>query len=209
MSDAPPVEAGTRLLGSSAPLPPSSSLHRLREWLQEGRQGTSIPLAKAPLTRRARVVTAGLRGQGPLRAALAQFLDKKGHTLLPALADLMLARLFRPRLQRRRQIFPPSDSALIRRHLAARAPVLSRRDRRRAPPSVATTQALQRLKRALRSSLVTYIPYQQGEWWVLFRAERVSGAQTLSIACASSTIASNNAASRCKRPALCRLFVTE
>jgi len=191
MSDAPPVEAGTRLLGSSAPLSPSSSLHRVREWLQEGPQGASIPLAKAPLTRRARVVTAGFRGQGPLRAAFAQFLDKKGHTLLPALADLMLARLFRPRLQGRRQIFPPSDSALIRRHLAARAPVLSRRDRRRAPPSVATTQALQRLKRALRSSLVTYIPYQQGEWWVLLCAERVPGAQTMSIACFNPPLGAN------------------
>ena len=56
---------------------------------------------------------------------------------------------------------------------------------------MATTQALQRLKRALHSSLVTYIPYQQGEWWVLLRAERVSGAQTMSIACFNPPLGAN------------------
>ena len=83
------------------------------------------------------------------------------------------------------QILPPSDSTLIRCHLAARAhtPALAFRDRRWVPTPAATNQALARQRQALRASLVTYIPYQQGEWWVLLQAQRAPGTQDMTITC--------------------------
>ena len=58
-------------------------------------------MSKASLTKAAWEAVAEFRDRGPVRIALAQFLNKKGHNLLPALADLLLARLFRPKLQKK------------------------------------------------------------------------------------------------------------
>ena len=139
-SDSPPGEAlevemqqstlqPEMLSGSDdAHVPPDSPFHFLRLGLREGCRGMRSPLQSATLTKAAWVAAADFRDRGPARAALSQFLHKKGHYLLPALADLLLARLFTPRLQEKQQILSPSDTVLICRYLSARvrAPALTR-----------------------------------------------------------------------------------
>ena len=167
------------------PVPLDSPFRSLRLWLREGLRGKPSPLQSATLTKAARVAMAEFRNRGPVWAALSQFLHKKGHSLLPALADLLLARLFRPRLKERQRILSPSDSSLICRYLSARArvPAVARRDRRGATTPRDTSEALARLRKALRESWVTYIPYQQGGWWVLLRAQRAEGSLDMTITC--------------------------
>ena len=53
----------------------------------------------------------------------------------------------------------------------------------RAPRDGPTTQALAALKRALRTSRVCLLPYQEGGWWVLFRVAHYVEQDSVSIAC--------------------------
>ena len=71
----------------------------------------------------------------------------------------------------------------MRRHLRPRIGERAKRARVRAPIDVPTSQALAALKRALRTSRVCLLPYQEGGWWVLFRVARYADQDSVSIAC--------------------------
>ena len=172
------------LAAASVPLVlPRAALTQLCSWLARGQQGAEEAVTRASLESKARAVVSGYCSGGAMKGAFAQFLDRRGHRLSPWLADAFLDRIFRPRLPQGWQIFPPSSSTLVRRHLRPRIGERAKRARVRAPIDVPTSQALAALKRALRTSRVCLLPYQEGGWWVLFRVARYADQDSVSIAC--------------------------